>query len=313
MNRRAFLALGLLTACGRAPAPTAIVSQEPPFATATAAAPAPGARPTRPAGTPAPRVDDGGLQRELNAFLKEQGGSFSVAIRDLEGPVQASFDPDDRYPLGSLYKLPLMAEVMRQARAGRLRLGQSIETLPEYEFGEPPGGVPPGTRLSVEDALAAMVGVSSNAAALALIELVQPDELAAAPARFGMPATAIDVQTVGGKGRYEIDARGSARDALQLLVKLDREQLVGPEQDRKMLDLLMGQKIVDRIPVLLPPDVPIAHKTADLDGFTHDAGIVYLPGRPFAIAVLAQGLNPLDGKAAVSEIARIAFEYFRPG
>jgi beta-lactamase class A len=309
MNRRAFLALGLLTAaCGRAPTPPAIVSQQPPVATATAATPS--ARPARqPA--PAPRLDDGALQRELDAFLKEQRGNFGVAIRDLEGPVQASFEADDRYPLGSLYKLPLMAEVMRQAKIGRIQLGQLIRTLPEYEFGEPQGGVPPSTKLSVEDALTAMVAVSSNAAALALIDLVQPDELNAAPSRFGMTNTAIDVASVGTKGRYEIDARSSARDVLRLLVKLDREQLVSPEHDRKMTDLLMKQKIADRIPVLLPPDVLIAHKTADLDGFTHDAGIVYLAGRPFAIAVLAQGLNPTDGKAAVSEVARIAFEYFR--
>jgi beta-lactamase class A len=308
MNRRAFLALGLLTACGRAPAPTtAIVSQKPPIATATPQ----GARtaPARPA--QAPRVDDGGLQRELDAFLKEQRGNFGVAIRDLEGPIQASFEPDDRYPLGSLFKVPLMAEVLRQAKAGRFQLGQTIHTLPEYEFGEPPGGVPPATKLSVEEALAAMVSVSSNAAALALIELVGPEALTAAPARFGLTSMAIDILPGGGRGRYEIDARSSARDVLQLLVKLDREQLVGPEHDRKMIDLLLKQKIADRIPVLLPTDVPIAHKTADLDGFTHDAGIVYLPGRPFAISILAQGLNPIDGKAAVSEIARIAFAYFR--
>lgn len=299
MNRRGFLALTLLTACGRAPglapaAPPAIVSQRPPLATAT----------------PKALVDDGRLQGDLDAFLGEQPGNFGVAIRDLGGPVAAEHEADDRFPLGSLFKLPLMAEVMRQVRAGRISLGQVVQTLAEYDFGEPQGGVPPATKLSVEKALVAMISVSSNAAALALIELVTPDELIAAPKWLGLPNTAIDV-TGFGKGRYEIDARSSARDVLQLLLKLDREQLVGPEQDRKMIDLMLGQKIADRIPLLLPADVPIAHKTADLDGFTHDAGIVYLPGRPFAIAVLAQGLNPTDGKAAVSEIARIAFSYFR--
>jgi len=302
MDRRSFLALALLTACGRVPAatstpaPTVIVSQKAVLATPT---------PQR----PVPATDDGRLQRELDAFLKEQGGNFGVAIRDLSGPVTAEFAADDRFPLGSLFKVPLMAEVMRQARAGTVSLKQSIQTLPDYDFGEPQGGVPPATKLSVEEALAAMISVSSNAAALALIDLVGPDELEAAPGRLGMANTAIDVTTFS-KGRYEIDARASARDILGLLVKLDREKLVGPQQDRRMIDLLLGQKIVDRIPVLLPPDVPIAHKTADLDGFTHDAGIVYLPGRPFAIAILAQGLNPTDGKAGVSEVARIAFAYF---
>jgi beta-lactamase class A len=251
------------------------------------------------------------LQRDLGAFLKEQPGNFGVEIRDLEGPVAATFESSDRFPLGSLYKLPLMAEVMRQVRLSRLSLSRTIQTLPDYSFGEPQGGIPPASKISVEEALAAMIGVSSNAAALALIELVGPDELVAAPRRFGLSDTAIDVDAASGPGRYEVDARGSARDLTQLLVKLHREQLVGGEQDRRMIDLLLKQKIADRIPLLLPPDVPIAHKTADLDRFTHDAGIVYLPGRPFAISILAQGLNPIDGKAAVSEIARIAFAYFQ--
>jgi beta-lactamase class A len=271
------------------------------------ATPRPGQSPAPP--RPPPTADDGRLQRELDAFLKEQRGNFGVAIRDLGGPVAASFEADDRFPLGSLFKLPLMAEVMRQVRGGKIALGQSVQTLTDYDFGEPQGGIPPATRVSVEEALTAMISVSSNAAALALIDLVGPDELIAAPKRLGLTNTAIDVATYS-KGRYEIDARSSARDILQMLVKLDREQLVGPQQDRKMIDLLLGQKIDDRIPVLLPSDVPIAHKTADLDGFTHDAGIVYLPGRPFAIAILAQGLNPTDGKAQVSEIARIAYAYF---
>jgi beta-lactamase class A len=309
LSRRRLLALGatgaLLAACRSAPS---VVVSEHAFQgrLATERAPA------TPVPTPQPTavVDDGGLQRELRAFLAEQQGAFGVAISDLHGPVTAAFDGDDLFQLGSLYKLVLLAEVMRQVKTGQIARGATVRTLPDYTFIEPQGGIPPGTRVPVEQALAAMVAVSSNAAALALTELVTPAELTAAPRRFGMVSTAIDVDVVGGPGHYSIDARGAARDFVGLLVKLDREELVGPEQDRRMVDLLLGQKIADRIPLLLPGDVPIAHKTADLDSYTHDAGLVYLPGRPYAIAILAQGLNLADGKAIVAEISRIAFAYF---
>jgi beta-lactamase class A len=266
---------------------------------------------------PTPRpvelVDDGMLQRELDAFLRQQQGAFGVAIADLHGPVVAGFDADDRFQLGSLYKLVLMAEVMRQLRIGRIARGTTVQTLADYSFIEPQGGIPPSTKLPVEQAVATMIAVSSNAAALALTELITPAELAAAPRRLGMGNTSIDVEVVNGPGHYSIDARGGARDFLGLLVKLDREQLVGPEQDRRMVDLMLAQRIADRIPLLLPNDLPIAHKTADLDSYTHDAGLVYLPGRPYAIAILAQGLNLTDGKAIVAEISRIAFAYFSAG
>jgi beta-lactamase class A len=273
---------------------------------------APESPPTTPAPTPRPTevVDDRALQTQLRAFLEQQQGAFGVAVADLHGSVSAAFDADDLFQLGSLYKVVLMAEVLRQVRAGRIARDATVRTLPDYSFIEPQGGIPPGSRVPVEQALAAMVAVSSNAAALALTELVTPAELMAAPRRLDMRNTSIDVGVVSGPGHYSIDARGAARDFASLLVKLDREELVGPEQDRHMVDLLLGQKIADRIPLLLPPDVPIAHKTADLDSYTHDAGLVYLPGRPYAIAILAQGLNLADGKAIVAEISRIAFAYF---
>ena len=304
MRRRAFLASVLLVACGGRGA-QAMVSERPPRIDAT---------PTlRRRVEPTPLVDDGALQRQLERFMREQHGSYGVSVRDLHGPVVADFEPRERFPLGSLYKLYLTFEVMRQVRAGALTLADSVQTPAEYDFGEPQGGVPPGTRLSVADAIASTIRISSNAAALALIETVRPAALAAAPARLGLGDTAIDVAPSGEPGHYEIDARGSARDVADLLVRLDREQLVGPEQDRRFLDMLLGQKIDDRLPALLPPDMPIAHKTADLDGFTHDAGIVYLPGRPYAIAVLAQGDSPLEGKAVVAEISRLVFSYFQDG
>ncbi|HEY3111307.1 MAG TPA: serine hydrolase [Chloroflexota bacterium] len=309
LSRRRLLALGaagaLVSACQ--PAPKVIVSERPVQGQIE-----PGRVPPTPLPTPRPiaAVDDRTLQRELDAFLREQQGAFGVAIADLHGPVTAGFDAEDRFQLGSLYKLVLMAEVMRQLRSGRIARGATVQTLADYSFIEPQGGIPPGTRIPVEQALAAMIAVSSNAAALALTELATPAELIAAPRRLGLGNTSIDVAMVNGPGHYSIDARGSARDFVGLLVKIDREELVGPEQDRRMVDLMLGQKIVDRIPLLLPPDVPIAHKTADLDSYTHDAGLVYLPGRPYAIAILAQGLNLADGKAIVAEISRIAFAYF---
>src|SRR5205823_10411538 len=126
----------LLGACGRAQ-PRVLVSEKPVQGTIE-----PGRVPATMVPTPRPidLVDDKALQRELDSFLKEQQGAYGVAIQDLRGPVAAGFDAADRFQLGSLYKLVLMAEVMRQLRDGRLSLaGSTITTLPDYSFIEPEG------------------------------------------------------------------------------------------------------------------------------------------------------------------------------
>src|SRR6266545_1208439 len=98
---------------------------------------------------PTPLADDDALQRLLDRFLGEQRGQFGVAVRDLQGPVAASYQARDRFPLGSLFKLILMFEVMRQVRLGGFALSEPVRTPAEYSFGEPPGGVPPGSRVTV--------------------------------------------------------------------------------------------------------------------------------------------------------------------
>ncbi|HEY3107666.1 MAG TPA: serine hydrolase, partial [Chloroflexota bacterium] len=153
LSRRRLLALGaagaLVSACQAAP--KVIVSERPVQGQID-----PERAPVTPLPTPRPiaAVDDRTLQRELDAFLREQQGAFGVAIADLHGPVTAGFDADDRFQLGSLYKLVLMAEVMRQLRSGRIARGATVQTLADYSFIEPQGGIPPGTRVPVEQALA---------------------------------------------------------------------------------------------------------------------------------------------------------------
>ena len=77
-----------------------------------------------------------------------------------------------------------------------------------------------------------------------------------------------------------------------------------------MIAYLAGQRINDRLPLLLPAGTPVAHKTGELERFTHDAGLVLLPSRPYAIVVLAEGESVADGKAIVAELSRLAYGYF---
>jgi beta-lactamase class A len=232
-----------------------------------------------------------------------------VAARDLTGTTSIEIAPRERFELASLYKVVLMAEVMRQVKGGQRRLSDAVETLAEYDFGEPEGGVPPGTRLTVDEALAATIQVSSNAAALALIELIGAPALAAAPARFGMTDTTIEAQSLG-KGHYWIDSLGSARDLVELLARIGRRQAVDAALDQRMADYLLGQRVDDRLPVGLPHSVRIAHKTGDDEDFTHDAGLVLLSRRPYAVAVLTQAESVAEGKSAIVEVSRLLYGYF---
>jgi beta-lactamase class A len=293
---------------GPAKAPRPITS-----ASLTGGPPAGGGAPAS-GGEPAADVSPGpggdALERAIDLVLRQQRGSFGVAVRDLAGSVSVEVRARERFALASLYKVLLMYEVARLVDAGRLRLDEAIKTAPEYSFGEPEGGVPPDTRLTVDEALAATIGVSSNGAALALIDRVTPAALRAAPGRLGLGDTTVDPRPTGEPGHYWVEAFGSARDLAELFGRLGRGQLVSPALDRRMVGYLLGQRIKDRLPRRLPDGTPVGHKTGEVDGLTHDGGLVLLPSRPYAIVVLAEGESPTEGRAIVAELSRVAYAHF---
>ena len=320
ITRRALLvglgAGGVLAACRGYDAPLAPIRPADAVPTPTTrvvvvnnAAPAPAAAAT---GGPSPRStqDPQAGQQAVEAFLKQQNGHFAVAARDFANQSNVEVAARDKFELASLYKVFLMAEVMRRAAGGDLSLTDRVRTAPDYSFGEPEGGVPPDTEVTVDQAIGAMIRVSSNGAALALIAKVGGQALAAAPARFGMADTTIDVQPGSDAGHYLVEAHGTARDLADFFLKLGRGGVVNSDLDARMAGYLLGQQIDDRLPALLPPGTPIAHKTGDLDDLTHDAGIVYLTGRPYVVAALAQDDAPAEGRAIVAEVSRILYGWY---
>src|SRR5207237_1093820 len=67
---------------------------------------------------------------------------------------------------------------------------------------------------------------------------------------------------------------------------LARRQLISAAASDRMLARLERQQINDRLPAQLPADVVIAHKTGNLSGVTHDAGIIFTKTGPRVVVVM---------------------------
>jgi beta-lactamase class A len=86
--------------------------------------------------------------------------------------------------------------------------------------------------------------------------------------------------------------------ALALLRSIVGSPTLSPEASTRMIDILLAQQLTGTIGPGLPDAVRnvarVAHKTGDISTVTHDAGIVFLPGRPPYITVV---LVESDGDA----------------
>ncbi len=105
------------------------------------------------------------LQAAVAAAATRLGGTAGVAARNLASGAGVQLNADEAFPLASVFKIPVMVEVMRQADAGALRLDERL-TLRESD--KSPGSTlihcQEGLAPTVRDLLYLMITLSDNTA-----------------------------------------------------------------------------------------------------------------------------------------------------
>ena len=78
-----------------------------------------------------------------------------------------------------------------------------------------------------------------------------------------------------------------------------------------MLDILRRQQVRDRLPLLLPPGVDLAHKTGSLTRVSNDAGVLFTSTGPCIVSVFTRDLaDDFKGRLAIAEIGRAVYDAY---
>ena len=181
-------------------------------------------------------------------------------------------DPDERFITASLYKLGILAEVESRVDAGTMKYGDQIEIQPE-DITEDGSFELAGTVMTVDEALEAMITISDNGTALAFWHQLGPPNINATLQKLGLGGLHIALDD-------DDDNTATPRVIGQYFTLLAQRKLVSPAASERMLARLERQTINDRLPAELPPNTVVAHKTGNLAGVVHDAGIIYTHSGP---------------------------------
>lgn len=279
-------------------------------------------RASSPAAQPASEVDATPLIRELDVLLGNEPGIYGVVVMTPEGQTLYSRNRNVPFVAASLFKLVVMASVF-ELEANR-HLARD-EALPGW-----------GT---VGDALHAMIVHSDNGSTQALIERVGGITVVNDTAhRLGLDHTRLDVDAGWLAHVPDRPSRDSTQESIQqgkefvaanatteavdvttpddmarFFRLLLEGQLVSADASKAMLALLARQEIRDRLPVLLPPNTVVAHKTGNLPGVIHDAGVIVTPAGPVIVAVLTETV-PTEQRAVevIQRLALVVYETAEP-
>ena len=170
-----------------------------------------------------------------------------------------------------------------------------------------------GQPVPIGDLARRMIVVSGNLATNVLLDFVGVDR--ARRMLDGMGVDGVDlVRGVEDDRAFEagIFNRVTATGLVGLLRAILDRRFASESYTTQMIEILCGQTFTRGIPAGLPAaarsTARVAHKTGEISTATHDAGIVFLPGRaPYVLAVLT-GSSGAERYAPIAEVSSQVFQ-----
>ena len=220
------------------------------------------------------------MQQAIEQELARAGGRWACIVIRMQGsmPQQlVSLNPDLLFPAASLAKVPILIEVARQVEQGMLSW-HTRYTLPDSVCVSSSGVIADlssDLRPTLRDLAHLMITISDNTAANLLLHLVGFDAINATMQQIGLQETRLERRFMDFAARQQgRDNWTTAGDMANLFFQLCSHSLPGSHD---MLEMLLHQNDYTLLPAYWGEDLPFAHKTGDLPGVTHDAGILFPP------------------------------------
>ena len=241
---------------------------------------------------PSTFVEDEALSRAIGDILGEQADNYSFVIKDLRTGHGVTHNEAQVFNAASIFKLWIMYEAFLQHDQGLLDWDTEFVVTPYYDaFALSPRSTELCQKLSVAEAMDAMLSVSDNAAAVMLQDIAGAGNINNALAAFG----------IADSGLYTEGLPITAHDVALLLEAIGRGEAVSRAASADMLQLMAREVIDNGLVAGLPRGVPVAHKTGNWGDATHDAGIVFAPSGPYVFVALTSNGYETSKIKAVSE------------
>lgn len=227
-----------------------------------------------------------------------------MVVQSLNGGQSFSLNADHRFTSASLYKLFVMDAAEAALDDASLDPAETLTVSAALVAQDPYADLQVGTHMTVDCALRTMVEMSGNSAADLLLRRLGTATVNTRMASLGLDNSAIT----------STDAFTSPGDVARLLAAVGGRQEVSDATSQRMLDLLGAQQHNDRLPAPLPLNVRVAHKTGELPGLRHDAGIVFAPSGAYVlVAMVEDAPSESEARAAIVDVSQSVYAALEPG
>lgn len=286
------------------------------------------------------------LETEVRELIDGYRGDIGVYAKNLRTTETFSYHGDDLFCTASVFKVPVMVELFRQAERGEVNLRD--RRTPSTKASMHGTGIlsylQDAPELSLLDYCRLMIVYSDNIATDTIMETIDPAAVTATMERLGLSKTRVNGNVTqmhygmmgsdAVTGSAELDEQlmdaarsgglvlgGFANRSLSgnvttpremgiLLEKLHLGEVVSRLASESMLDVMKDTRSSSMIPKHLPSGTVVAHKTGGTWRVKANVGIAYLESGPVVISVFAF-YEPEEKRAAeiLAEIARLIADW----
>jgi len=257
---------------------------------------------------PLKRTNSQLLGEVIQSSLSGTHGEYGILVQNLKTNEFYTSNEHTEFYSASLYKLWVMLTVFEQINLGILSkdtiLSQDVAVLnKKFNIGSESAELTEGTiKISIEEALKKMIVISDNYSALLLTEKVKLTTIDSVLKKNGLFESEL--------GKKDKPPTTTPYDMGLFFEKLYSGQLADKKTTDEMIGLLKAQRLNDKIPKYLPDDIIVAHKTGELDEYSHDAGIIYTPEHDYILIILTKSDDPEAAEIRIANISQGIYGYF---
>lgn len=253
------------------------------------------------------------LDKEILDSIDFSKTNCAFVIKNLVTGEKFAYNENVKVPSASLIKIPIMMEALSQVEEGKLSLNQRIVVQDDVKV---PFSIltllESGNSYSLKDILTLMIIQSDNTAANIIIDIVGMDNVNNYIKSLGLKNTVLQ------RKMMDVNARKAGREnytnaeemaeLLEIIYKGDKHNY---QHSTIMKNILVNQLDNSMMKLHIPDDTIIAHKTGDLDGISHDAGIVYTKNVDYIFCSLNwHAVSNNFARESIGKCSKIAYDYF---
>jgi len=230
------------------------------------------------------------LAAEIETRIATFQGVAGACFEDLATGAMVTVNAEEVVPTASTIKMHILAHLLELEEQGVLDLDERVTI--DHRGDYPGSGVltylDADVELSRRDVASLMIIVSDNTATNMCIDWATYDGVNEMAARLGLSSTKLrrkmqDHESVAA-GRENVS---SPRDLVSFLGQLYRGEGLSKAVCAETLRIVRKPKRGYMTPAL-PEDLVVANKPGGMEFVRNDAGIVYLPRRPYSLCIMTK-------------------------